>query len=157
MGVTPYVFDYAVWTGLFPEMAAVSPAAAAGYFSMATLYVRNDGMGPINDPNMQAMALNLTTAHIAKLFSNQTNGAPTTGGVEPPNSGAVGRVSQASQGSVSATLEMAEQGGSASWWNQTSYGAAVWKMLAPFRTMRYLGPTNRRRYNPPARLYGWGI
>ena len=47
MGVTPYVFDYAVWTGLFPEMAAVSPAAAAGYFSMATLYVRNAWKGQI--------------------------------------------------------------------------------------------------------------
>ena len=155
--VIPYVFDYATWAQMFPEMENISPAAAAGYFAMATMYVRNDGRGPIRDPNMQATVLNLTTAHIAKLFANQTAGVPTTGGVEPANTGAVGRVSQASQGSVSATLEMMPAEASSAWFQQTQYGAAAWKMLAPFRTMRYIGPTNRRRFNPPARYYGWGI
>ena len=154
MGTTPYVFDYDTWVAMFPEMAGVTSPVATGYFAMATMYIRNDGGGPINDPNMQATVLNLTTAHIAKLFSNQTAGIPVTGGIEPPNTGAVGRVSQASQGSVSATLEMMPAEASSAWFNQTQYGAAAYRMLAPFRTMRYLGPTNRRRFNPPARYWG---
>lgn len=157
MGTTPYVFSYTIWVAMFPEMTAISSDAASGYFAMATLYIKNDGTGPVNDPNMLAALLNLTTAHLAKMFSNQTAGVPTTGGIEPPNSGAVGRVASATQGSVTAALEMPEQPASAAWWNQTQYGAAVWKLLAPFRTMRYVGPTNRRRFNPPARYYGWGI
>jgi hypothetical protein len=155
--VIPYVFDYATWVAMFPEMSGVSSAAAGGYFAMATLYVRNDGRGPIRDPNMQSTLLNLTTAHLAKLFSTQNAGVPTTGGIEPPNTGSVGRVSQASQGSVSASLEMMPATASSAWWAQSQYGISAWKLLAPFRTMRYVGPTRRRIYNPSARYWGFGI
>ena len=154
MGVGPVTFNYAAWTAIFPELSAVSEPAASGYFNMATLYIRNDGGGPINDVNMQTTLLNLATAHIAKLFSMQTAGLPVTGGTEPPG-GAVGRVSSATEGSVTAQLDIppdaANQGW---WWLQTPYGAAAWQAMKPYRTFRYVGPTNRRTYNPPARYRG---
>ena len=155
MGVGPITFNCATWVAVFPEFSGVSQAAAAGYFSIATLYVRNDGRGPINDLNMLTTLLNLTTAHIAKLFSSQTDGVPTTGGAEPP-SGVVGRVGSATEGSVTAQLDFSDQPPNAAWWNQTPYGAAAWAAMKPFRTFRYVGPVRRRSYNPPAR-WGWGI
>jgi hypothetical protein len=158
MSAGPITFVYANWEALFPEMEAVSEPAATLYFNMATLYVRNDGCGPINDVNMLTTVLYLTTAHLAKIFSNQTNGVPTTGGSSPPNQ-AVGRIASAAEGSVSTSLEMPEQPPSAAWWNQTIYGAAAWKALAPYRTARYIGPTRRRIFNPPGSYSGnpgWG-
>jgi 1,6-anhydro-N-acetylmuramate kinase len=155
MGTTPFVFDYDSWVATFPDLQAITEAAALNYFQMATLYVRNDGRGPVNDPNVQATLLNLTTAHIAKMLSPQTAGVPTTGGAEP-SSAIVGRIASATEGSVTVQAEMPEQPASAAWWNQTQYGAMAWKMMAPFRTMRYV-PARRRSYNPPARYWGWGI
>jgi hypothetical protein len=156
VGTTPFVFNYSAWVQTFPELQGITQPAALNYFSMATLYVRNDGRGPINDPNLQATLMNLTTAHVAKLLSQQTAGVPTTDGAEPPG-GVVGRITSATEGSVSVQAEMPEQPQGAAWWNQTTYGAMAWKMMAPFRTMRYVGPTRRRVFNPPARYWGWGI
>ena len=157
MAAGPITFSYSAWIALFPELAGVSEDQATMYFNIATLYVRNDGQGPINDPNMLTTLLNLTTAHIAKLFSQQTNGIPTTGGSSSP-SPIVGRISTASEGSVSVATELAgDQPASAAWWEQTQYGFAAWQLMKPFRTFRYLGPTRRRVFNPPAGYRGWGI
>ena len=156
MGAGPITFNYTAWTVLFPELASVSEVQATQYFGVATMYVRNDGGGPIRDVNMLTNALNFTTAHVAKLLSQETNGVPTTGGTSPPP-GIVGRINTANQGSVSVGLDFPEQQPNAAWWNQTTYGAMVWSMLKPYRTARYLGSTRRRTYNPPARYFGWGI
>lgn len=153
MGVGPVTFVYADWAAQFPEFSGVMSAAATGYFNTATLYIRNDGGGPINDINMLTNVLYLTTAHIAKIFSQQTNGVPTSGGTDGPNQ-AVGRVASANEGSVSVSLEMQGQSPNAAWWNQTIYGAAVWAAMKPYRTFRYIGSTKRRFYNFPGRYYG---
>lgn len=153
MGAGPIAFSYSAWTATFPELAGVSEVAATNYFGMATLYIRNDGGGPINDPNMLTSILNLTTAHLARLFSQQTNGVPTTGGQAGPNP-VVGRVASASEGSVSAQLDIGDQPPGAAWWMQTPYGAAVWQALRPYRTFRYIGSTKRRFMNPPGRYWG---
>lgn len=156
MGAGPITFVYSNWEALFPALSGVNSAQATMYFGLATMYVRNDGGGSINDPVKLTNALYLTTAHIAVLFAQQTNGSPTTGGTEPP-SPLVGRIASATEGSVSVAAEMPEQPPSAAWWNQTTYGAAAWKMLAPNRTARIV-PAPRRIYNPPVGPYfgrGW--
>lgn len=150
----PYIFDYTSWVLTFPEFQGIAKPAAEMYFAVATGYVRNDGAGPVCDPQVQATLLKLTTAHIAKLFSTTDNGQPTTGGLDSP-AGIVGRVSSATEGSVSVTSEFPDQPAAAAWWNQTIYGAAAWKLLAPTRTMRYL-PGRRRVYNPPFFRGGFG-
>lgn len=156
MGAGPVAFSFSAWIAAFPEFAGVAETVAQQYFSMATLYIRNDGGGPINDINMLTNLLNLATAHIAKLFSQQVNGVPISGGQEAPNQ-AVGRVANASQGSVSAQFDMGNQPPGAAWWLQTPYGAAVWQAMRPYRTFRYLGSTKRRFMNPAGRYWGWGI
>lgn len=155
MGTTPYVFNYTTWITLFPELSGVSSAQATLYFGLATGFVRNDGRGPICDPNIQAELLNLITAHIAKIFSQQTNGTPTTGGTETAS--LVGRISGATEGSVSVQTEYPGQSPSAAWWDQTTYGAMAWVLMKPYRTFRYFGNPKRRVYNPPRWGFGVGI
>jgi hypothetical protein len=164
MGVSPVVFNYATWLLFFPELSGItsevlyspdpSDGIAVGFFPTATMYIRNDGAGPVNDPAMQKNLLYYATAHVAFLRSPRTNGVPTTGGTEPPLP-IVGRIASATEGSVSLTAEMAGLPASAAWWNQDPYGAAVWDMLKPLRTMRYV-PSPRRLYNPPVWRGGLG-
>jgi len=155
MGAGPITFSYDAWVQQFPELAGVSSAMATNYFTMATMFVSNTGCTRINDPVMLTTVLNLTTAHIAKLLSQQTNGVPTTGGAEGP-SGAVGRPDSATEGSVTVSLDMGDQPPNAAWWDQTQYGAMAWAMLKPYRTFAYVRPTRRRVFNPPARYWGNG-
>lgn len=132
MGVI-VTFDPAAFKVLFPQFSYLSDPQLQAYFDMATTYVRNDGCGPVQTTQMQTQLLNLATAHLTKLF------ALTADGQTP--SEIVGRISNASQGSVSVGSEMLLPPGSAQWWNQTPFGAAFWALSAPFRTMRYLpGP-----------------
>ena len=70
------------------------------------------------------------TAHVAALNVG-TNGAPA--------SGLVGRISSASEGSVSVSVDLAVPKG-AEWWGQTKYGFSAYQMLAPFRQFRYFVP-----------------
>ena len=129
-------FVFADWTSRYPEFAQTSPATAALWFNEATVYCRNDGGGPVADTNTQTAILWALTAHIATLSGAlQANGAP---------SGLVGRVSSATEGTVSVQTDMSGIPGSAAWFAQTSYGLNAWQMMAQFRTMRYRAPCQRR-------------
>jgi hypothetical protein len=154
MGTTPIVFDYNAWAAMFPEMGGVSSAAALGYFNLATMFVRNDGRGPVDDEVKLQNLLFLATAHVARLLSNRTNGVSVTGGAEPAPP-IVGRITTASEGSVSVAADMPNQSMNAEWWQQTPYGAMVWMALLPNRVGPRIVPNPRRRiYNPPRRYLG---
>lgn len=164
---TPVTFDYNRFTVEFPELAGINEASllsvdasglSYGYWANATRLIRNDGGGPIRSQETQADLLYLATAHIAKLFSPQTNGVPMSGGTSGP-SPLVGRINSATEGSVSVQTEMPTQPRSAfaeAWWSQTPYGAKAWELLAPYRTMHYFGSPRRRTYNPPVWRGVWG-
>lgn len=138
-------FDYAKWVQLFPNFAYISEPQAQLFFDLATQWCRNDGDGPVGGwPGLcnfftinasaaaiqtQTNFLNLLTAHLAQLF------APSSTGAAP--SGLVGRITSASEGSVSVATEFPMTANSA-WFNQTPYGSAFWSASAPFRTMRYI-------------------
>lgn len=131
-------FNYQSWVARFPEFTGVPLPLVNEYFTEATIFHRNDGGGPVNDSAQQTTLLNLVTAHICKL------NAPIRG---EPSPDAVGRVSTASEGSVSVGLTMDLPPGSAQWWNTTKYGAAYWLASAPFRQMRYKS-ARQRNFNP---------
>jgi hypothetical protein len=132
-------FNYANWAALYPEFAYLNAVQANNFFTLATMMQRNDGCGPINDPTMQTMTLYLMTAHVAKLF------APTSTGQNAPDT--VGRVANASEGSVSVQLDNQYPPGSAQWFQQTKYGSMWWQATAWTRTMRWIrGP--RRSTEP---------
>jgi hypothetical protein len=145
---TPISFSYAEWSTLFPELASsVSQPQAQTYFNVVTAtLIDNGGNGPV--PNTGAggtldTLLNFATAHVAALFAS-------IGG--QPSSTLVGRVSDASQGSVSVGTDMPALPMAAAYWTQTKYGLMAWQMMAPYRTVRYV-PAPRRAMHGLGR--GW--
>ena len=123
-------FDPASWRLRYPEFQAVSDEQATAYFAEATLYHRNDGMGPVADAGQQLALLNMLVAHVATLARARSE--------DSAGSGLVGRITSATEGSVSVTTAaLPDEGGVAAWLQQTSYGAAYWAATAPYRTMRY--------------------
>jgi hypothetical protein len=120
------VFDYTSWSARYPDLAAtVSAELAQVYFDQdAILYLDNTANSQVTDLKQRAALLNMLVAHIATL-----NG--------PGSSPLVGRISSATEGSVTVQAEMAPPGSSA-WFMQTKPGAAYWQATAPLRTMRYV-------------------
>ncbi len=125
-------FNYNLWISQFPEWSCVTELTAQGYFDLATVYLRNDGCSPVPTDALQLTLLNLLTAHIAQLLFTPTGGQPNQ---------LVGRISNASEGSVSVGVDLPGATASSAWFIQTKYGLAFWQATAPFRTMHYLpGP-----------------
>lgn len=131
--ITPgkVTFDPAAFIVSFPAFASVPPELLSMYFDYATLLLENNCCGKVKDAPTRAMLLNLVTAHITALMSG-VNG-------NPPQ-GVVGRIASATEGSVSVSTEMMAQSESASWWNQTPWGAMYWRMIAQYRTAAYIPP-----------------
>ena len=138
-------FSYLGWVAQFPEFSCVNEATAQGYFDLATLYLRNDGCGPVKSDAVQAQLLNLLTAHLAQLLY-------TAAGTQPTQ--LVGRISNATEGSVSVGVELANMPPTAAWFTQTKYGLAFWQATAAFRTMRYF--PNPTRVPAPLPFSGGG-
>lgn len=133
MGVS-VTFDYQAWQKRYPEFSTVDPVLAQAYFNEATLYWRNDGTGPVSDENIQQMLLGMLTAHIAKMNATVNGQAP---------SDIVGRITDATEGSVSVSAEkFTNLSEAAQWFMQTKYGAAFWRATSGFRRAVYR-PFNR--------------
>lgn len=150
-------FNYPEWAALFPELAYITQSQAQLYWGLANLYVDNtpppptapagppaplvwvcsvfwNNAGPIiTDDSVGGSLdtlLNLATAHIAAVLSPAANGAAA--------STLVGRINAATTGSVNVSAEMNYPPGSASWWNQTKYGAMFWAATAQYRSFQYV-------------------
>lgn len=133
------VFNYAQWAARFPELAgSVAEPLAGAYFDEATLYLSNDGSSRVKNEIKRALILNLIVAHIAKL------NAPIGGAAASP---LVGRISSATEGSVTVQTDLQIKSESAQWWLQTPYGLQAWQALAPYRTAMYV-PGHQRRMDP---------
>lgn len=129
-GVPAVTFVFADWAAMFPEFATVSPAAAQGYFNQATLFCANK-IGPVPDVTSLTILLYMVTAHIAYLFSAVSNGTAKNPGAP------VGRLSDATEGSVSVSFANDYPPGSAQWWQQSRYGSFYWQATAVYRTFQY--------------------
>lgn len=132
-------FSYATWVARYPEFAAsVTAGQAQGYFDEACIYLDNTACARVPIPP-RATILNMLTAHIAQLYAI-LNGQPS------PQT--VGRISNATQGSVSVGLDMGTTTTAQAWFLQTKYGASAWQALAAYRTARF--------YAAPRRYLGVG-
>lgn len=138
-------FNYANWIAMFPEFTSPPGPSQAlvenQYVSIAETLLVNNGSGPVSTAQIQTTLLNTLVAHVAALFF----GVPTfSGGAWTfSNSPLVGRITNATQGSVSVGVDMPSNPSSA-WFNQTKYGALYWQMIAPYRTYRYIPVTGNR-------------
>lgn len=129
------VFNLAAFLARYPEFSAVSPTLLSSLFLEAGLYLSNCDSSPVQNITRRGMLLNMLTAHIAFI-----GGALTADGQPKP----VGRVSQAAEGSVSATFEgVPPTPGTGAWFMQSQYGAAFWQATTNLRGMHYVPrPTN---------------
>lgn len=125
--MTVVAFDSALFKARYPEFAAVDNALLSACFDDAGLYLSNTDASPVQNVAKRTSLLNMLTAHIAFI-----GGALSADGQPRP----VGRVSSASEGSVSASFESATPG-TAAWFQQSQYGAAFWQATLYLRTMRY--------------------
>ncbi|NPT59098.1 DUF4054 domain-containing protein [Paraburkholderia elongata] len=136
------VFSYADWSAAYPELAAyVTQPQAQGYFNRAQLMCDNTATSIVIDASQggqRETLLNMLVAHIAAL------NAPLNGQASSP---LVGRISNATQGSVSVQTQMDFPPGSAQWFNQTKYGAEYWQATAQYRSMQY-APGATSQFNP---------
>lgn len=153
MGVQ-VAFSYEGWLELFPEFMPngsfpVPELRANSYFLMATTVHRNDGGGPVTNAAVQTNLLYWLTAHFAALFATPAGATQA--------STLVGRISQASEGSVSVTAEMpSNMPAAAAFFTQTKYGLAYWMVSAPFRTARYI-PNDRNPVNAGTGIWSPGL
>ncbi len=120
-------FDYPRWSSAYPELAPlVSEAQATAYFARATLQLDNTSTSVVQDASVGGLRealLWLLVGHLVVLGQRDAN--------------QVGRLSDASQGSVHVAFENMPATGSAAWFQQTRYGSEYWTATAGFRTMRY--------------------
>jgi hypothetical protein len=124
------VFDPAAFKARYPEFAAVANPTLAACFDEAGLYLSNSDNSPVQNLTRRATLLNMLTAHVAYI-----GGLLSADGMPRP----VGRVSQASEGSVSAAFEgVPPTPGSGAWFQQSQYGAAFWQATSSLRGMRYI-------------------
>lgn len=125
-------FDVAKWRTRYPEFAYVTDDQAKEYFAEATIYHANDGSGPVRSATTQLVLLNMLVAHIAALYASKTAGK------DDPANPLVGRIGNATEGSVSVQADYADSTpGSMAWFVQTRYGASYWQATSQFRTFRY--------------------
>lgn len=123
-------FDYAVWAADYPELSAwVTEATAISYFRKACLRLNNTDASIVRDLEERALLLGMLTAHIAKLNA-------CIGGSPP--SGLVGRISNATEGSVSVQAENLYPPGTPQWYQSTPYGADYWEATDKYRRARYV-------------------
>jgi hypothetical protein len=128
------IFDPAAFKLAFPEFATVTDARLQMLFDLAACTLLDNAA---NDPCMslcqRTNLFNLLVAHLLALFGTGAAGASTDNGAP------VGRLSSATEGSVSSSFEYNIPSGSAMapWYLQTQYGALFWTATAPFRSARY--------------------
>lgn len=126
------VFDPVAFAAEYPEFAAVSTARTTAMFTLAEQSILdNTDNSPVMDVNFRTQLFYMLVAHLLTLLG----GAPTTPTNTPP-----GRLSTATEGTVTASFEYILPPGSAMapWFIQTKYGAMYWTMTAPFRSMQYM-------------------
>lgn len=144
-------FDYAKWAAMFPDLAdgGVTESIALGFFEVAELIFANNDCSPIKDPAKRLVMLNYIVAHLARLAGYPAGAGDTAG-----PSGMVGRVTSATEGSVSVSSGWAATvSDSEAWWIQTPEGATFWQLTRALRTARYIAPPPRY-FGPARRAFG---
>lgn len=139
------VFSYDNWLTRYPEFTgAVSESMAALLFAEAGIYLDNTDGSPVVDTARRLIYLNMIVAHLASLSGVlEAGGKPT---------GLVGRVTQATEGSVAVTVDSGLAAGTGGWWAQTPYGFAFWSATKRLRSATYV-PGRQPSFEP---MYGRG-
>jgi hypothetical protein len=120
----------------YPQFGSVGLQQAQEFFNRACTLISNLPNSPVPYLPMaqppvytRKLILNAATAHFAYIFTPDASG-----NVRP-----VGRINQATEGSVSAGLDYAAAAtDTQAFWNQSPFGAYVWVALLPYRSALYM-------------------
>lgn len=123
------VLDIPKFRAMFPEFSNVTDAQLSLLFDFATDYLSNTEYSLITDVNKRERLLYLLMAHLSYM---RYGDAKANGG-----SGLVGRLSSASEGSVSVSSELGAMSGSSAWYTQSAYGFDFWKATKVYRMAAY--------------------
>lgn len=130
-------FDPALFIVDYPDFAGIDAGVLSRNFTRATLQLNNSCGSLVQDANQRELLLELLVAHITFLNQGTNDGA---GNINPPT-GVVGRISQATEGSVSLSSEyQAPPNANQAYYIQSKWGAEFWNDTAKYRTFRYLLP-----------------
>ena len=133
--------SYTEWSTLFPEFSNVSSSMAQLYFNLATRYCDNTAQSSVTDYSAggeRDTYLNLLTAHIAFLLSGTSSQAA---------SPLVGRIADATEGSVSVSVDLPEANNATqAFFMQSKYGLLFWTATQQYRTGGFYAP---RQCVPP--------
>ena len=121
-------FDSAAFLVRYPEFASINTDLLSAFFDEATLIVNNTQSSKVKGLTERKVLLWLLTAHLTEINQGTDGSGP---------SGMVGRVSSASEGSVSVGSSWASSSAS-QWYDQTGYGAEFWALTAKYRRMHYV-------------------
>ncbi|ELK3149846.1 DUF4054 domain-containing protein [Salmonella enterica] len=140
-------FDSKVFVSLYPEFSAAGAVVLTAVFNQVTaLYLDNTDESPVADLNEREQLLFLLVAHLCSLRG--------LGSGKDGQSGLVGRITSASEGSVSVFVDNSGSNDASWWYLQTPYGAAYWQATAPYRSMQYHPGGSPSRY--PGHYYRRG-
>ena len=130
------VFSFSEWVVDYPEFAGIGAAKGQAAFNSATLIMSNSCRSLIQNAAKRQQLLYLLTAHVCFLRFGSNDGAGTI--VPPP--AVVGRIANASEGSVSVGVQLDGNNQNRAWFAQTQWGLTWWTATARYRTMRYIAP-----------------
>ena len=137
------VFDPAHFKEIYPQFAGISDTQLEWFFKKSEFILENSDC-KIKDETERLINYYLLVAHYAELQTQIQSG-----------NSAVGRISSATEGSVSVSLDYPTSAtGREKWFNQTPYGAEYWSNTAPYRTGLYVVTNvamlvDRSRYPQP--------
>lgn len=126
-------FDAPTFLLRFPVFQALSTALLQLYFNEACVLLDPTEASVVKDAGQRQALLHLLVAHLAQL-----NGGTETTANAQASAGLVGRISSASQGSVSVSADYGAVTNAQAWYAQTPYGAQYWVMTARYRSLRYV-------------------
>ncbi|HGK4602799.1 TPA: DUF4054 domain-containing protein [Yersinia enterocolitica] len=123
------VFDITKFRAMFPEFSNVADDLLPFLFDQATDYLNNSDFSLVDNVIKRERLLYLLMAHLAYMRYGDVKG---DGG-----SGMVGRLSSASEGSVSASSEAGVVEFRYMWYTQSPYGMDYWQATKVYRMANY--------------------
>lgn len=109
----------------YPEFDNVTDTALSNLFDMAELYISNDYGSVVTNLNKRETLMYLIVAHLCYIRYGDNKG---NGG-----SGMVGRISSASEGSVSVSADVGAVEFRNAWYTQSPYGMDFWQATKVYR------------------------
>lgn len=131
-------FDPDAFTTQYPAFVKVTSVVLQNNFNLATLQLNNSWCSVVQDEPTRQMLLYLLTAHITALLNGVNGKAPT---------GLVGRISGATEGSVSVQTEFKTDSEAEAYYSQSVWGVTFWRSTVSYRTAQYIPPCNEH-YGP---------